>query len=148
MNKNLFSIILSILICLLLHLSDPGNGKFKAPDFIGLLIFFAIFFFISRWIFDKVLVAEKNLKQKNNSEKEINQIENDLKIYNDSKNNFKYLSSEKLTLIYENHKDGNINKMELLALEETLVERGILSHSPIREKLYDMQKYFESLKNK
>jgi len=56
-----------------------------------------------------------------------------------ARNTFKYLSDTKLTSIYEDYLDKEEENMERLALEEILVERGIIENSPMHEKLFLMK---------
>lgn len=67
-----------------------------------------------------------------------------MSMYENAKKTFQYFSSEKLVEIYENAKTEDKEDFEILALEEELVRRKILAHSPMHEKLYHIRKFFES----
>ena len=55
--------------------------------------------------------------------------------YADAKNRFKYLSNEALLTKYKQFQEERKDDMIRLALEEELVERKLISHSPMHEKL-------------
>jgi len=63
MKKNVFCFILASIICFLLHLSDPGNGKFGAQEIIGVILVFTIIFFSSKYYLGK-LITQHNSKNK------------------------------------------------------------------------------------
>ncbi|WP_417198149.1 hypothetical protein [Bizionia sp.] len=60
--------------------------------------------------------------------------------YQSAKNSYRYFSDEKIAELLK--VEDNTNPFERLALEETGVERGIIDHSPMHEKLNNIQKHF------
>ncbi len=119
---NIISIILSIIICYLLHLSDLGNGEIKGADWIGLIFMFLVAFFISRWLLKKVKVTNQHDAFTSENNEFLKNVKRDLEIYNNAKNTFKYLSDHKLLEIYKSQISSS--NLEMLALEETLVEKA------------------------
>lgn len=90
-------------------------------------------------------VAEKirvKIEQKR-KEKELDyKIKSDIQYYKESKNSFQYFSDDNLLSIYEEFKSGTKDSnMEQLALEEELVKRKLIDHSPMHEKLYWIKKH-------
>ena len=77
------------------------------------------------------------------STKIFSQSEEGLVKYQEAKNSFKYFSDESLKSIYEEFKSSQTESMERLALEEIMVEKGLISHSPMHEKLHSIKKKFD-----
>lgn len=68
-------------------------------------------------------------------------IRTDISEYQELKNSFQYFSDNKLLNIYREIQDNKKNSnMEQLALEEELVKRKLITHSPMHEKLYYLDK--------
>lgn len=61
------------------------------------------------------------------------------RIYNDAKQKFQFLSDEILLNEYNHGEEEDIVR---LALEEELVTRKLIKHSPLHEKLYLLEKHF------
>lgn len=61
--------------------------------------------------------------------------------YDNAKESFKHLSDHKLKDRYRQMCDGN-GSVEKLALEEELVDRGVLDYSPMHEKLQSIKDTF------
>ena len=139
-------IVLASLFVGLIKDSLPTDGI--APLFIALLIY-GVFIIISLVVVDQISTSSKkvakNVKTKiveAKQENELNQnIKNNLRTYDESKNSFQYFSDDKLLSIYKNYSNGlEHSDMELLALEEELVKRKLIDHSPMHEKLYAINK--------
>lgn len=64
--------------------------------------------------------------------------------YQDAKNSFKYLSDGRLEEKYKYFKAQNRKDIVLLALEEEMVNRGLLDYSPAHEKLDSIRDVFTS----
>ena len=62
--------------------------------------------------------------------------------YNDAKNRFQYLSDETLESKLNELRLIQGSEMQQLALEEEMVRRGLLSHSPMHEKLDKIKSHF------
>lgn len=101
------------------------------------------------FIIDKIKDSSpvQNISQKIEEvkqEKEIvQQTKNSLNEYNDAKHRFQYLSEETLVEKYKSYVTDDITDMQRLALEEELVKRGKLSHSPMHEKLEKIKEHFK-----
>ena len=74
----------------------------------------------------------------------IQQTKDSLKDYNDAKQRFQYLSNETLLEKFQKYVSLEVSDMERLALEEELVERGVLTHSPMHEKLDKIIEHFKT----
>jgi hypothetical protein len=55
--------------------------------------------------------------------------------YNEAKSRFKYLSNDVLLNKYKEYQENKLEDMIRLALEEELVERKLITHSPMHNKL-------------
>jgi DNA/RNA-binding domain of Phe-tRNA-synthetase-like protein len=89
----------------------------------------------------------KNIKVKIEQKKQENElkssIESNMREYQEFKNSFQFFSDERILNIYEQFLNGTKrSNMEQLALEEELVKRGLIDHSPTHEKLYAINKEF------
>jgi len=141
-------IVLGALIVGLLQDILPTDGI--APLFIALIIFgasFMIVFFIVESFSEKSKKVAENIKVKIEQKKQENELNESIKMnmreYQESKNSFQYFSDNKLLNIYEQFENGTKNSnMEQLALEEELVKRKLIDHSPMHEKLYAINKEF------
>ena len=141
-------IVLGALIVGLLQDILPTDGI--APLFIALIIFgasFMIVFFIVESFSEKSKKVAENIKVKKKKKKQENELNESIKMnmreYQESKNSFQYFSDNKLLNIYEQFENGTKNSnMEQLALEEELVKRKLIDHSPMHEKLYAINKEF------
>ena len=139
--------ILAILILaflsqiVVLAIGDSGSNS---PLLLVLAIFlFAVSLGIASWIYTTVLKAPKIVLEK------IQDLDSKMKlkkellgydtIYLNAKHSYQFLSTETLLSkrIPKNRID-NTNFLEQLALEELLVERGILEYSPLHEDLHSI----------
>lgn len=94
---------------------------------------------------DKSKEIAKNVKTKIEQKKQENVLNENIKMsireYQDSKNSFQYFSDNRLLNIYHQFQSGlKKSNMEQLALEEELVKRKLINHSPMHEKLYAINK--------
>lgn len=94
---------------------------------------------------DKSKEIAKNVKTKIEQKKQENVLNENIKMsireYQDYKNSFKYFSDNRLLNIYDQFQSGlKKSNMEQLALEEELVKRKLINHSPMHEKLYAINK--------
>ena len=94
---------------------------------------------------DKSKEVAKNIKGKIERNKQENALNESIKInmreYQDSKNSFLYFSDSRLLNVYKQFQKGIKNSnMEQLALEEELVKRKLIDHSPLHENLYSINK--------
>lgn len=101
-----------------------------------ILIVFLAPIWLGKTIWDKGENITQNISSKLKDSKEkqeaIKSTKESLAIYNDAKKRFKYLSDETLFLKYDVDMPDDMIK---LALEEELVDRKLLPHSLMHEKL-------------
>ena len=139
-------IVLGALICSLFKDVLPEDGV--APLFIAMIIFIVsitLVFVVGEKLHEKSIEVTENIKEmieEKREEKELNEIiKNDAKIYQESKHSFQFFSNETLFSIYNEYLNGSKkSNFEQLALEEELVKRNLISHSPMHEKLYALNK--------
>lgn len=121
------------------------------PEFllfmVGFVIVMSIVFTLISVGAEKSKEVTQNIKQKIEKKKQENSLNENIKMnmreYQESKNSYQYFSDINLLNIYEQFENGTKNSnMEQLALEEELVKRKLLSHSPMHEKLYAINKHF------
>ncbi len=121
------------------------------PEFllfmVGFVIVMSIVFTLISVGAEKSKEVTQNIKQKIEKKKQENLLNENIKMnmreYQESKNSYQYFSDINLLNIYEQFENGTKNSnMEQLALEEELVKRKLLSHSPMHEKLYAINKHF------
>lgn len=136
-------ILLGVLIVGIFKDYLPSDGI--APVFIALIIFvgaIGLMFALVETLSKKFYQVSRKIQEKTkerNQQKEFNEnIKQNLAIYEESKNTFQYFSDEKLLEIH-NYSD-KISSMEQLALEEELIVRNLIDHSPMHEKLYLLKK--------
>lgn len=121
------------------------------PEFllfmVGFVIVMSIVFTLISVGAEKSKEVAQNIKQQIEKKKQENSLNENIKMnmreYQESKNSYQYFSDINLLNIYEQFENGTKNSnMEQLALEEELVKRKLLSHSPMHEKLYAINKHF------
>ena len=121
------------------------------PEFllfmVGFVIVMSIVFTLISVGAEKSKEVTQNIKQKIEKKKQENLLNENIKMnmreYQESRNSYQYFSDINLLNIYEQFENGTKNSnMEQLALEEELVKRKLLSHSPMHEKLYAINKHF------
>jgi hypothetical protein len=147
-NRNLISGIVSVIILIILIQIEPlNNGDFF--EILGVLVIFTISFFIVRFLLSLFIESETGekieIEIRNKKELEImtKKVQYDIAKYQNAKNSFKYFSNEKLASIYKELEEKGIEDMERLALEEIMVEKGLLTHSKMHEKLHMIKKHFD-----
>lgn len=89
-----------------------------------------------------VVTITKKIEEIKEEQEVIKQTKESLDEYNDSKHRFQFLSDETLITKYKEYEEQDKSDMIRLALEEELVKRGILSHSPMHEKLEKLRTMF------
>lgn len=121
------------------------------PEFLLFIVGFVIVMAIVSTLIsvgaDKSKEVTRNIKIKMDQKKQENSLNENIKMsmreYKESKNSFQYFSDNRLLNIYEQFQNGTKNSnMEQLALEEELVKRKLIDHSPMHEKLYAINKEF------
>jgi hypothetical protein len=122
---------------------------FSVPEFllfmVGTVVVMAIVFTLIGVGAEKSKEIAKNIKVKIEQKKQDNllneNIQNNMRKYQESKNSFQYFSDDRLLNIYEQFQNGTkSSNMKQLALEEELVKRKMIDHSPMHEKLYAINK--------
>lgn len=95
-------------------------------------------------IFKNAKKSVQSAKINSETRKETQRLSKDVHMneqkYQSAKNSYRYFSDEKIAELLKI--DDKSNPFERLALEETGVERGIIKHSPMHEKLNNIQKHF------
>jgi hypothetical protein len=151
-TKVVISFIIGILIMVFIinvfKTSLPDNAS--APLIAGVI--FIISFTLALFIVDKFSEKSKeisdNIQAKLETKREMNELKSVIEKSNveylQYKNTFQYFSNEKLSSIYKEYNNGlKKDDMELLALEEELVKRKLISHSPMHEKIYGIKNMFK-----
>ena len=88
---------------------------------------------------DKVQSIKEQREEKNEINYHVQQASRNNLKYEEAKRRFSFLSDYTLLEEYSvDHQD----KFVRLALEEELVKRKLIDHSPMHEKLYHLEKYF------
>jgi uncharacterized membrane protein YraQ (UPF0718 family) len=126
-----------------------AGDALSIPEFLlFMLVFIVIMSIVISLILagaDKSKEVAKNIKVKFEQKKQENElnksIQSNMKEYQESKNSFQYFSDDRLLNIYNQFENGTKkSNMEQLALEEELVKRNLIDHSPMHEKLYAINK--------
>ena len=112
------------------------------PTFMNAIIMLVVFispYFIGKILWSKGTEAIHKVSNQINEYKETQELVNSTKLslseYQDAKSRIKYISDELLLEKYNVYLESNSEDMNRLALEEELVDRKFLSHSPMHEKL-------------
>jgi len=122
---------------------------FTIPEFllfmVGFVVVMAIVFTLIFAGAEKSKEIAKNVKVKIEQKKQENvlneSIKSNMREYQEAKNSFQYFSDDRLLNIYAQFQNGTkSSNMEQLALEEELVKRKMIDHSPMHEKLYAINK--------
>ncbi|HZK06917.1 MAG TPA: hypothetical protein VFC92_01835 [Bacteroidales bacterium] len=129
-----------------------ADGRINGYGIMGVagIVNGVVFGWLIGFIIDKIkeFSPVQNMTQKIGEikqEKElIQQTKDSLKDYNDAKQRFQYLSNETLLEKFQKYVSLEVSDMERLALEEELVERGVLTHSPMHEKLDKIIEHFKT----
>lgn len=118
-----------------------SSGAKTSGHYMGVVMVSIIVFFVIKWLLGKINDSEyvKEIQD----QKELNRkVKNDLENYQETKNSFKYFSNERLLVLYKQFQSDGSENLERLALEEELVERGLIENSPMHEKMYLLKKKF------
>lgn len=112
---------------------------------VGLVVVGGIVFTLVYAAADKSQEIAKNIKiriEQKRLNNELNQIiESNIKEFQEFRSSFQFFSDEKLLILYQQFQDSNqSSNMEQLALEEELVKRKLITHSPMHEKIYAIKK--------
>jgi len=142
---NKISAIVALLGTILFYFIDETkNDLFNT--LIALFSIFGIIFIVTSYVlFHTIKFGENIVRRIKKRIKEIEEqkrYEDKTKLYVDSKHQFQYLSKERLLQLYEDYKIQGKEDMRRLALEEILVEKGIIDYSPMHEKLNKISNRF------
>jgi|LSQX01.3.fsa_nt_gb predicted PurR-regulated permease PerM len=150
--KGILTFVVSIILLALVSnvLSNIEINSGLLTLLLALGIFLAIFllsYFLIDKLIDGVKKSRKHIAERVENTKEIRALKEitkkEQRNYQEAKVSFGYFSNDKLLSLYEQYVKGEIaSDLELLALEEELVKRGLLDHSPMHEKLYLLKKKF------
>lgn len=147
--KNTLVFLCKIILCISIFLGFVGiitstDDRIldAVPEILKMMIIFSVFvspYFITRFLWRKGEMLFKDVAIKNKEIQEVKRSEREVAktnaSYQDAKNRFKYLSDEYLKSKYEEYQTTGEEDVILLAIEEELVERGIINYSPMHEKL-------------
>jgi hypothetical protein len=142
---NKISAIVALLGTILFYfIYETKNDLFNTV--IALFSIFGILFIITSFVlFHTTKLGENVMRIIKNRFKEIEEqkrYDDKLKLYVDSKHQLQYLSKDSLLQLYEDYKIQGKEDMKRLALEEILVEKGIIDYSPMHEKLNKISNRF------
>ncbi|RTL59559.1 MAG: hypothetical protein EKK37_07265 [Sphingobacteriales bacterium] len=112
------------------------------PVWANMLIVLVVFiapFWLSKQIWNKGEQLTNNLsiqiKETIETKRAVQETQQSIQEYHDAKNRFRYLSNEALLNKYKEYQETKQENMLRLALEEELVERKFITHSPMHDKL-------------
>lgn len=88
---------------------------------------------------DKARQKVNNLVDRYETRKQVKEAQQN---YESAKDSFRYVSDETLRVKYKEMKKEGVEDMERLALEEELVERGIIDYSPMHDKAQALKEKF------
>ncbi len=134
------SLLIAVLFGIIANATSSGvktNGHYSGIVMVAILVFFIVL-----WLLGKV-ESSGSLEEVREEKTIVKKIKSDLDEYHELKKSFKYFSEESLLNLHDNLKSENIENLERLALEEELVERGLIKSSPMHEKLYHLKKHFK-----
>lgn len=142
----IIGVLIGIFFISLLKDVVPDEGVtqlFLALLIIGICMTFTLV--VGEKFFEKVSEVKKSYIEEQNQKKEekeaVNIVRRDIEIYQNAKNSFTYFSDDKLMALYNEMKSNtDTNVLEQLAIEEVLVDRRLITHSPLHEKLYHFKK--------
>ena len=135
------STLVILIMCALIGVMDTLDMEDPPILVFFIMVTFIIVspFFIGKFIWSKgrsvLQHVSKEEERKNAMENEFKSIQNQMDEYNQAKYHFKYLSNDALLNKYNHFIESNIENMVRLALEEELVERNLISHSQMHDKL-------------
>ncbi|MCK6640973.1 MAG: hypothetical protein L6Q81_12900 [Bacteroidia bacterium] len=135
--KIIVSLIGAIVFGFIFNAADSGVRT--SAHYGGVVLLSVIIFFVLKWLLG--LVGETSYVKEHVEQKEqVRRVKSDLVSYQESKNSFKYFSNEKLLEMYHQFQNNKQENLDRLALEEELVDRGLIENSPMHEKLYMIKK--------
>lgn len=129
-------------------IADKDFGAFTVFIAIGIFLgSFYISWMIIENIFNTTKKATDVISEKVKEQKEIINLQNatnlEIKKYQEAKHSYQYFSNSRLLSLYAQYQTHKISSnLEQLALEEELVKRRLIDHSPMHEKLYLIKKEF------
>jgi predicted PurR-regulated permease PerM len=108
-------------------------------NMIIVLVVFIAPFWLSKIIWNKGEQLTNNIsnqiKETVETKKVVQETQQSMQEYNEAKSRFKYLSNDVLLNKYKEYQENKLEDMIRLALEEELVERKLITHSPMHNKL-------------
>lgn len=118
-----------------------SSGLKNTQHYLGVVVFSITVFFVFKWLLEKF--SETEYFKEIQGQRILNQkVKNDLENYHETKKTFKYFSNERLIETYKQFQEDVTENLERLALEEELVNRGLIESSPMHEKMYILKKKF------
>jgi hypothetical protein len=126
--------------------ADGVNNQYSSMALAGIVcgvpLGWILGFAIDSFLESSVFRTAMNTARKLGDERRITEVaRTNLQEFQDAKHRFKYLSDETLVAKYNEFERANKFSIHRLALEEEMVNRGLLEFSKMHEKL-DLQKDF------
>ncbi len=144
------SIFLTVLLLAIVFTSIGESSGFWGPASLLIMMglgfgLFVFFLYIIDYAFTGAKKTKEVIKEKVKERIQDNQTKKHMKYnlhkYNQAKSSFQFFSDDKLISLFEESSKNQPNEdAEQLALEEELVKRGLIDHSPMHEKLYLQKK--------
>ena len=136
------------LVCALTFIVLVGFLQENLPGGVAFLLTFVVAILAMIFVINTIDTAPEKIGEfTDEKSKEIAEnkkikatLQKDLNQYQNSRNSFRYLSNDKFFEIYHSYLIEEKENLERLALEEELVERKLIAHSPMHEKLYHLKK--------
>lgn len=135
--KRFFGYIASGFIAFFLLVSVITSFDGEGGPFIGFILLVAVAFgtvVLGRYIFKGAEKAKDKAKEKVQEYQKDKDIKQNISNYESAKDRFKYVSDDLLEDRYNKMESEGVENMERLALEEEMVDRGILEYSFMHEK--------------
>lgn len=135
--------VISSLVSITIIIVDSYRMNWDLVELFGLTLMFIVVYFLSKVILKNIFRTNKGVKvvdwiiEKEGNKLVKKQEEIDNIEYLKAKKTFKYYSDEKLIELYDIKLKDNIENIQRLALEEIMIDRGILSHSIMHEKIFN-----------
>jgi len=147
-DKSTKASILIFIFCIVLLLIDPRIFSGSSSDYTSIYIILIglIALGVPAYLVIKFLLfydwAGNKTKAKNETKVIENKTHSNVIENYETKNSIKYLSNQTLLGKYSYFKDNEIENIERMAVEEELVERGLIDFSPMHEKLNKLKEGF------
>ena len=146
-EKQKIALVIAIIAIVLMLIAEPPR-KFSFSTILGMLVFGSVCYGVAFFLVGLFYSTKKgeDLINSRQEKKEIEEIKNQTRqniiTHKEAKSSFSYFSDERLLNLYDISIKSGKEDMERLALEEVLVERKLISHSPMHEKMHLLKQKF------